>query len=176
MVGPGGDHVRTAVHRGQAAPLLGRDAEGRVGHAQRLEQALAQEIAERSAGDDLDHPGGDVDADAVAPARPRLEGERKAREIVDRRLQRALGVEQLGRVVHLADGRILDEMVGETAHMGHQVADHDRATGSDQTPSASRTFTAPKAGMYFASGSISRKRPSSSSVMSAVQTIGLVIE
>jgi hypothetical protein len=49
-------------------------------------------------------------------------------------------------------------------------------TGATRLPSASKTFTAPKAGMYFASGSISLKRPSSSNVMSAVQMIGLVIE
>ena len=84
----GGEHVRTAVHRGDTVPLFGRDAEGRVGHAQRLEQAFAQEDAERPAGDDLDHPGGDVDADAVAPARSRLEGEGKPRQIVNDGFQR----------------------------------------------------------------------------------------
>ncbi len=49
-------------------------------------------------------------------------------------------------------------------------------TGATRLPSASLTLTAPKAGTYFASGSMSLKRPSSSSVMSAVQMIGLVIE
>ncbi len=49
-------------------------------------------------------------------------------------------------------------------------------TGAARLPSGSRTFTAPKAGMYFASGSISLTRPSSSKVISAMQTIGLVIE
>ena len=34
-------YLGTAVHRGQPAPLLGRDAEGRVGHAQWLKQAFA---------------------------------------------------------------------------------------------------------------------------------------
>ena len=72
-------------------PLFGRDAEGRVGHAQRLEQAFAQENAERTAGNDLDHPGGDVDADAIAPARTRLEGERKPRQIVDGGFKRMVG-------------------------------------------------------------------------------------
>ena len=37
----GADQVGTAVHRGQAASFLGRNAEGCVGHAQRLEQAFA---------------------------------------------------------------------------------------------------------------------------------------
>ena len=49
-------------------------------------------------------------------------------------------------------------------------------TGSTRRPSASRTFTRPKAGMYFATGSMRVKRASSSNVMSATQTIGLVIE
>ncbi len=93
MVTPGVDHVRTAVHRGHAAPFLGRDAEGRVGHAQRLEQAFAQESAKRTAGDDLDDPGGDVDADAIPPARSRLEGERKPRQIVNGGFKRMVGVE-----------------------------------------------------------------------------------
>ena len=48
--------------------------------------------------------------------------------------------------------------------------------GLTRLPSASITFTLPNAGMYFATGSISRKRPSSSKVISATQTIGLVIE
>jgi hypothetical protein len=64
----GVEQVRAAIHRRQAAPLLRGHAKRCVGHAQRLVQAFAQKIAERTARDDFDHPGGDVDADAVAPA------------------------------------------------------------------------------------------------------------
>ncbi len=48
--------------------------------------------------------------------------------------------------------------------------------GLTRLPSASSTFTRPNAGIYFASGSMSAKRPSSNNVISAVQMMGLVIE
>ena len=84
----GGEHVRAAIHRGDVGPFLGWDAEGRVAHAQRLEQSLAQEHSERPARDDFYDSGGDVDADAVAPAGPGLERKRKLRQIVDDGFQR----------------------------------------------------------------------------------------
>ena len=49
-------------------------------------------------------------------------------------------------------------------------------TGSTKAPSSCLTFTVPKEGMYRATGSISRKRPSSNRLISATQMIGLVIE
>ena len=48
--------------------------------------------------------------------------------------------------------------------------------GLTRLPSASSTFTPPKAGTNFASGSKSVQRASSSSVMRPTQTIGFVIE
>ena len=47
---------------------------------------------------------------------------------------------------------------------------------STSDPSSASTLVSAKAGMYVATGSMSRTRPSSNSIMSAVLTIGLVIE
>ena len=173
----GVEYVRAAVHRRHAAPLLRGHAKRRIGHAQGLEQPLPQEHSERLTCDDFDHPSCDVDADAVAPARPGLERERIPRQIVNNDFQRMVRAQQLSPLgIHFADARFLDKMVREPLICVIKSRTRIGRTGATSFPSASRTFTAPKAGMYFATGSISRKRPSSSSVMSAVQTIGFVIE
>ena len=100
---------------------------------ERLEQPLAQKLAERTAGDHLDHPADDVDADAVVPSRARLKGQRKPREVLDRRFQRTSRVEELAPLVHFPDRRIADEMVGQSARVAHQIAQHDRARRIDQS-------------------------------------------
>ena len=132
--------------------------------------------AERTAGDHLDHPGGDVDADAVAPARPRLKSERKPRQILNRRFKRALGVHQLGRVVHFAE----QASPRRNGRKGRSCASSGRAPGSGEPDRRDCRRPAylhgPEGGMYLASGSMSLKRPSSSKVISATQMIGLVIE
>jgi len=55
------------------------------------------------------------------------------REFVDGGFQRTFGVQQLGPLVHFADRGFVDEMVGQAAHMGHQIAQHDGAPRVDQT-------------------------------------------
>ena len=47
---------------------------------------------------------------------------------------------------------------------------------SSLSPLATPTFTLAKAGMYFETGSVMRSRPSSTSIIAATETIGLVIE
>ncbi len=75
--------------------LFRRNAERRVDHAERLEQPLAEDRAERPARNDFDDAGRDVDSDAVLEAGSRLEGERKPRKIVDPLRQGAMRVQQL---------------------------------------------------------------------------------
>ena len=50
----GGEDVGPPVHRREPIALALRDLERRVDHAERLEQTLAEEIAERLAGNHLD--------------------------------------------------------------------------------------------------------------------------
>jgi hypothetical protein len=60
-----------------------------------------------------------------------------------------LGVGQLGFTVRLAEGRILDEMVAEAAHMRHQVTQQDRANRSDQTSVGLKDLHAAKSWNVF---------------------------
>ena len=47
---------------------------------------------------------------------------------------------------------------------------------SSLSPLTTPTFVFAKAGMYFETGSVMRSRPSSTSIIAATETIGLVIE
>ena len=123
-------------------PLFRWNPEARVDHAERLEQPLAEERAEPPAGDHFDHTGRDVDADAVLKARPRLEGERQPREVVDPLRQRAAGVQELALGAHPADRRIFQKVIGEAARMGHQIADRHRPDRIDQLAVRGEHFNA----------------------------------
>src|SRR5579884_2393015 len=119
------ENVRAAIHRRHAISLFRRDAERRVAHAKRGENALAQEIAERAAGNHFDQPADDVDAETVMPALARLEGEREAGEILDAVRQRAIRLEELSLVIESANRRVFEEMVGQPARMRQQIANGD---------------------------------------------------
>lgn len=75
---------------------------------------------------------GDVDADAISPFRPRLERQRKLSQIVDCRLERVVGREQLGVIVHFADARFLHKMIAKAAHVAHQIANQNWPDWRDQ--------------------------------------------
>ena len=68
---------------GAARELRLRGEEGGVGHAERTEDALAQDFAERRALDDLDDPPEHVGRDAVLPGLARLMHERKRGDRLD---------------------------------------------------------------------------------------------
>ena len=68
--------------------LVVGDPEAGVAHAQRIEQALAEEVAQRLTRQDLDQAGGDVDADAVVPAGAGLECEGERGQLVDQCVER----------------------------------------------------------------------------------------
>jgi hypothetical protein len=127
------DEVGQPVHRGQPSELVVGDTEARVVHTERLEQAIAQEVAQGLTREDLDQTGGHVDADAVVPARTRLEGEWDRREFVDQHVERTCRiVHDPGVAVHLRDGVVGHEVVGQAAGVAQQVADLHRARLVDE--------------------------------------------
>lgn len=69
------DEIGTATHRGKVLAPVNRNLEGGVDHAEWPEQSLPQDIRELLSRDHLDQARGDVDAEAVMPARARLESE-----------------------------------------------------------------------------------------------------
>jgi hypothetical protein len=85
--------------------------------------------------------------------------------------------ELLGAVL-LRDREVLEEVVGEPARVAHHVADLHRAQRRLvlERPARPGDLRRPNAGIHVATGSTSWNFPSSNSVISAVQTIGLVIE
>ena len=111
----GSDEVRPAVHSCQPVTFAFRDGKRRIDHAQRFDQAFAEEIGERLPRNRLDHARGDIDADAVVPSRARLERKRIPREIVDCLGERNFRIYQLAVGVHAADRRILKKVVGQAA-------------------------------------------------------------
>ncbi len=124
-----------AVQRGQPRRPVVLDPEGGVGHAERAEDPLGEELVERLPGGDLDHAAEDVGGDAVVPLRARLEQQRQRRPAVARRRQvhapgRA-GVEA-GRAVDRVDRVHPVEPVGEPGGVGEQVPDPHRLGGRDR--------------------------------------------
>ena len=102
--------------------LGGRDVERGVHHAERREDALVQEVAQRLSGDLLDQIALHVDGRAVRPHGLRLGEQRHLHELVDHRLQRCAGVQH-----PIVDERAVDRMAGvqDVAQPGgvlHQVA------------------------------------------------------
>src|SRR5262249_60843228 len=80
--------ARAGAHQREPRELLLRHVERRVLHAERLENARAQKVGERLAGELLDEIALHLDADAVRPARTRLPERRTLRKPGDHVLQR----------------------------------------------------------------------------------------
>jgi len=156
-----------------------RREERGVVHSERRKNPLAQHLAERRSGDDLDDAPEHVGGVAVFPNLARLKAQRQRGERGDMLGHRPLLAHQIRRE-HLAlHVRISGEAVGEAGRVPHQVLDRDRAfrrTSSNVSPVSTPTFTSANAGMYFASGSVTSSRPSSTSVIAATVTIGFVME
>jgi hypothetical protein len=86
----------------EARHLAGRDLEGGVGHAERLADALLEELAERHAGNDLDQAPQHIGRAAVPPGGAGLEFQR---QLADARHQ--VGVADV-EVVDAASIHLLD--------------------------------------------------------------------
>ncbi len=103
--------------------LLRRHPEGRVGHAQRLEQPRAQELAEAHPRQLLDQVTHHVDRHRIVPGRARRELQRQGRQLADERRQaaRRLEVVDLQLAVGRVDAGAHHEAVGQARRMGDQV-------------------------------------------------------
>ena len=109
--------------------MLGGGVERGVGHAERPEDPLGEELVERLAGDDLDDPPEDVGRHRVQPLGAGLEGERQAGPGVAARgevhARRRAPLEAVG-AVDLVDGVRVVEAVREPRRVRHQVPDPHR--------------------------------------------------
>jgi hypothetical protein len=98
----GGD-IGMSIHLRNAALVMSRDRESRVGQAQGLEEPLLQEVLERLTRDDLDEMGDHIDRQAVMPLRAGLIRQGQACQLAYHRFQRAIRIaEQLGLTVQPA--------------------------------------------------------------------------
>lgn len=124
--------VADAVHGCQAMPLLRRHVEIGIDHAERFEDPFTQKLAQRPVGDNLDHVRRNVDRHAIMPLRPPMVRQRQASQLRDELFQRPAGIaHERVLAVQLADRRINQKIVGESAEVRHQVADRDRALRRD---------------------------------------------
>ena len=134
-----------AVDERHTVQLFLGHVERRVDHAERVEDALLQELAERLSGELLDQVALHVDADAVVPARARLGQERQVGQLVDHRLQGFVRVEDALLAVEPVDVVRGAEAVAQTARVRHQLGHRHRALGVHQA----RLAVGPVAGVHL---------------------------
>jgi hypothetical protein len=127
----GAGRLVLAIDHGRAIALLGRDVEVGVDHAERLEDALYQKLAEIHAGDPADQEAEDIGGVAVVETLARGIGERQGGEGGHPGVGRHGGVEHVaqGALVGVGDRADRAEAVGEPCPVGHQVLDGDIAGG-----------------------------------------------
>ncbi len=104
--------------------LVRRDEERRVGHAERREDAAAHEVGQALPAQPLDDRALHVHRQAVAPARPRLIGERQCRQPRDHVVEVAC-LEHAGFAVqflYTVCRRAERDAVREAGAVGHQFA------------------------------------------------------
>ena len=114
------------VIAGKTLKLLVGHGEGRVGHAQRRENVLAQVGIEPLTGDHLDQIARHVRGDRVIPARAGGELQRQLRQGVHHVLEGVVGPAPVGdaqAAVSGVDVGALHEAVGEAGGVAEQVAD-----------------------------------------------------
>ncbi len=113
---------------GEALHLVRWAVEAGVGHAERREDALIQEAAERHARDRLDEIAEHVDGNGVVPRLARREEQRQFRQLRDHGVQPALGRHAgNGEVrVGLLDRAAGRRAVGEAGRMDQQIDDPHR--------------------------------------------------
>ncbi len=122
------NEVGEAVHGGQSVELVVGHSESGLGHAERTEESFLEEVAERLVGEDLDQTSRHVDAHAVVPASPGLGREGNLGQRVDQLTERARGVvHDAGVAVHLGDGGVDHEVVGQATGVGEEITHFHRA-------------------------------------------------
>ena len=116
--------VYSVASRGRA---LRRHHEAGVRHAQRIEDALAQEVIEALAGQHLDQPRHDVGGNRVLPRHARMRAQRQLAQQLHRLGQRLAGVEHLALLVRREHRRAgIEEAVTEAGAVAQQMAHGDR--------------------------------------------------
>ncbi len=162
--------------------LVGSDEKVGVVHAERIEDALLDELLERHAADLADEIADHVGGDRIIPGLARREFQRDVGEILDHALQRAglFDLADLFGAIGGIDIAALLEAVGQPRRVAQQVHDQHRPRrrlGQEAGPvPASNTPRFFHSGIYLATGSSSATRPSSTSIMKATEVIGLVME
>ena len=125
-----------------------------------------------------------VDRDAVLPAIAGIEVQRHLRQPRDELLVARATIADLRLPVGLVDKAGTARAIDQTRGVAHQVLHRHRprrvAQAQQGLPSGPMnsvpTFMSPIAGRNFDTGSVTCRRPSSTICISAVLTIGLVIE
>lgn len=116
------------VDRGEARPLVLRNVEACVFHAEGLEDFVAIELGKSFAGELFDDVALDVHGDGVNPLGAGLIEERELREFGDE-LVEVGGLKEVGVADHLVDGRVAEEAVGEAGGVGHELGHGGRVDG-----------------------------------------------
>ena len=160
----------------EAVGAGGIDPEHRVGHAERLEYALAEECVERHAGPDLDEAAEYGGGDAVAPAGSRILEEGHPRGVAHHPGQ---GYGTQPDLLGAVDGRTA---AAEAGGVQQQVLDgHCGAPAGESPPmsgldASTKTRWSANSGRYIDTGSSSSKRSSSHRIIAARLVTGRVIE
>ncbi len=119
--------VRVGIDRQrlrEARLPVGGDDETRVGHLERTEDALGENLAERLARHDFDDAPENIGREAVLPRRTRLIQERQLGEPRDELLRRELACEPgHSALVELVDLRRAAVAVGEAGRVAQQILD-----------------------------------------------------
>ena len=113
-----------------ACALVHGYKERRVRHLQRPIDTLRKDLAERLAGDDLDHAPEDVGRQAILPARARLVEEGSSAQLFDELIHRQGQRGHVGGLrVHLVNLCLAPVAVGQPGGVPHQVLDCHLALG-----------------------------------------------
>ncbi len=97
--------------------FIGRYPGHRLVHAERIEDALLEKLAELHAGPLLDQVTLHVNRDTVMPPCARLVQERDSGQLVDKVLQGLAVADHVRVEVLLVDGRVAENAVGESGGM-----------------------------------------------------------
>eukprot|EP00965_Chrysotila_dentata_P132170 4370137-Pleurochrysis_carterae.AAC.1 len=123
--------VGNLVHLREPMELVGRHAEARVDHLERLKQLARQQLVERHAGEHLKQPAEHVGRVGVPPREARLERKGQRREPLHKLLERHLVGHvpaAAGLLVHLVNP-VVRVAVRQPRRVREQVAEGDLAVG-----------------------------------------------
>lgn len=154
-----------------------------VGHPQRLKHAPAKELIEGKPGHNLDQPPQHINGDAVLVALSRVEQQGKTRQRSDAVCGNPVVLEctvgDTGLSVHRAEDRVGPVINHAAVWVSRCQIVTSRAVGTvygSRVAVLTRTFGFLNSGRNPDTGSVSRNRPSSCSIITAAVVMGFVIE